>query len=53
MNGKPIDAAGAGEATQERPFRRREAIRKIATAAAVPAVIGGMTLATSRVARAE
>jgi ABC-type phosphate transport system permease subunit len=53
MTGKPIDAAAAREATQDRPSRRREVIRKIATAAAVPAVIGGMTLATSRVARAE
>jgi hypothetical protein len=53
MTGKPIDAASAREATQDRPSRRREAIRKIATAAAVPAVIGGMTLATLRVAQAE
>ena len=53
MTGKPIDVAEAREVTHDRPSRRREAIRKIATAAAVPAVIGGITLATSRVARAE
>ncbi len=53
MNTKPVEEAGAREPAPERRTGRREAIRKIATAAAVPAVIGGMALASPRVARAE
>ena len=53
MDAKPVEERGDREPAIDRRSRRREAIRKIAAAAAAPAVIGAMTLANSRVARAE
>lgn len=53
MSASPSETPAGQQKADERLARRREAIRRLASAAAAPAVIGAMALASPRVARAE